>query len=421
MPRMIDLIRASAVPSNLMQAAARGALAVPAGEMIEILVHLAIHNKVFGEQAKLTLAGWDEVSSRAAASDPNTTKEVLEYFIAAENLRPALLAALLENPSLPEETLSQGASSVSREVVETMLKSGRINHSEKILSSLSSNPNLTGIESTTLKNKLASGNAAPVSSQAEEKRVEDDDVMAEMPADEPSGPEDVLDEALMAYFAEHEKEITANQDKPFQPIGTFHETVVPGSDEPLAVDPEAPPTAAPNADPPPPAPAAATTAAATGVKKAPVAKKSQSHDEGRGSALQKISKLDVKGRIQLAMKGNKEERSILVRDGTKVVALAVLDSPKITDSEVEKFASQRNVLESVLRGIPLKRRFMKHYGIVRNLVFNPRTPIDVSITLVKNLLVQDLKNLSGNKEVSETVRKAALRLFKQKLDSTKRD
>jgi len=71
------------------------------------------------------------------------------------------------------------------------------------------------------------------------------------------------------------------------------------------------------------------------------------------------------------MKGTKEERSILVRDGTKVVALAVLDSPKITDSEVEKFASQRNVLESVLRGIPLKRRFMKHYGIVRNLVFNP--------------------------------------------------
>ena len=121
------------------------------------------------------------------------------------------------------------------------------------------------------------------------------------------------------------------------------------------------------------------------------------------------------------MKGTKEERSILVRDGTKVVALAVLDSPKITDSEVEKFASQRNVLESVLRGIPLKRRFMKHYGIVRNLVFNPRTPIDVAITLIKNLLVQDLKNLSGNKEVSETVRKSALRLFKQKLDSSKRD
>jgi hypothetical protein len=256
-----------------------------------------------------------------------------------------------------------------------------------------------------------------VNSQAEEERVDEDDVMPEMPADEPAGPEDVLDEALMAYFAEHEKEITANQDKPFQPIGSFHENVGSGSDEPLAADPEAPIAAAPTGAAAPAAPAAATTAAATGVKKAALVKK----DEGRGSALQKISKLDVKGRIQLAMKGTKEERSILVRDGTKVVALAVLDSPKITDSEVEKFASQRNVLESVLRGIPLKRRFMKHYGIVRNLVFNPRAPIDVSITLIKNLLVQDLKNLSGNKEVSETVRKSALRLFKQKLDSSKRD
>ena len=416
MPRMIDLIRASAVPSNLMQAAARGALSVPPAEMIEILVHLALHNKVFGNQARLTLAGWDEVSSRAAASNPNTSKEVLEYFISAKNLRPALLPALLENPSLAEATLAEGAGSASREVVETMLKSGRVNHSEKILSSLSTNPNLTGIETTNIKNKLESRIAAPVNSAAEEGRVDEDDVMPQMPADEPASAEDVLDEALMAYFAEHEKEITANQDKPFQPIGSFHENVGSGSEEPLAADPEAPIAAAPTGVPAPAAPAA-TTAAATGVKKAALVKK----DEGRGSALQKISKLDVKGRIQLAMKGTKEERSILVRDGTKVVALAVLDSPKITDSEVEKFASQRNVLESVLRGIPLKRRFMKHYGIVRNLVCNPRTPIDVSITLIKNLLVQDLKNLSGNKEVSETVRKSALRLFKQKADTSKRD
>jgi hypothetical protein len=117
------------------------------------------------------------------------------------------------------------------------------------------------------------------------------------------------------------------------------------------------------------------------------------------------------------MKGNKEERSLLVRDGTKVVALAVLESPKITDAEVEKFATQKNVLEAVLRGIPMKRRFAKNYIVVRNLVFNPRTPLDVSLTLVKNLLVNDLRNLSGNKEVSETVRKLALKMFKQKLES----
>src|SRR5438309_3614909 len=163
-----------------------------------------------------------------------------------------------------------------------MLTSRRINHSEKILSSLSSNPNLTGIEASNIKNKLASGMVAPVSSQAEEDSVEDDDVMPEI-ADEPASPEDVLDEALMAYFAEHEKEITASQDKPFQPIGSVQENIAPpGSEEPMAADPEAPIAAAPTGKPAPPAPAAATTAA-TGVKKAAVVKKVI--DEARGSAL----------------------------------------------------------------------------------------------------------------------------------------
>jgi len=87
--------------------------------------------------------------------------------------------------------------------------------------------------------------------------------------------------------------------------------------------------------------------------------------------LQKIAKLDIKGRIALAMRGNKEERSILIRDSTKLVALAVLDSPKVSEGEVEKFALQKNVLEAVLRAIPIKRQFMKNYSIVRNLVYNP--------------------------------------------------
>src|SRR5207247_2765668 len=128
---LVTGVQTCALP--ILQAAARGALAVPPGEMIEILVYLATHNKVFGQQAKLTLAGWDEVSSRAAASDPNTSKEVLEYFVSAENLRPALLPALLENPSLAEGTLVQGAGSASREVVESMLKSRRVHPSETIL------------------------------------------------------------------------------------------------------------------------------------------------------------------------------------------------------------------------------------------------------------------------------------------------
>ena len=60
MPRMIDLVRSSRLPSNLMQFAACGALSAPPGETIETLVHLALHNHLFGAQAGLTLAGWDK-------------------------------------------------------------------------------------------------------------------------------------------------------------------------------------------------------------------------------------------------------------------------------------------------------------------------------------------------------------------------
>src|SRR6476646_6860154 len=136
MSRMIDLIRVSAVPSNLMQSASKGSLSVPAQEMIEILVHLALHNKVFGQQAQLTLAGWDEAASRAAASNPATSKEVLHYMISPANLRPVLLPALLANPSVSADAIHELASHASREVVEMMLKSERVTQSSVILHAL---------------------------------------------------------------------------------------------------------------------------------------------------------------------------------------------------------------------------------------------------------------------------------------------
>src|SRR5438045_9004301 len=114
MPRMIDMIRSSSVPATLMQAAARGALSVPPPEMIEILVHLANHNKVFGQQARMTLAGWEEKSALEASANPDTPQEVLDYLIAPENLRPQLLATLVENPAIPESRLVTLVDNVSR-------------------------------------------------------------------------------------------------------------------------------------------------------------------------------------------------------------------------------------------------------------------------------------------------------------------
>jgi hypothetical protein len=223
---------------------------------------------------------------------------------------------------------------------------------------------------------------------------------------------EVPDEVISAYLAEHATEVASEQDKPFQPVGGVVDLL--GTDffpvsenkdmEQMARDEEK-------------AVAEAAGAASAAAAKAKSATGSKLELGRRENTLQKINRLDVKGRIQLAMKGNKEERSILIRDGTKVVALAVLEAPKISDGEVEKFALQKNVLEAVLRQIPLKRRFMKNYIVVRNLVANPRTPLDLGLGLMKHLQPQDLKNISTNKEISETVRSLALKMFKQKQDA----
>jgi hypothetical protein len=418
MPRMIEVIRSSGASSNVMQTAARGALHVPPQEMIEILVYLATQTKIFAERARLTLAGWDEASSRAAAADPRTPKEVLAYMIAPGNLRPALLPALLENPAVSEESLAKLAASASRYMIETLIKSARVNQSKTILSSLSSNPHLNPAQSSAVKEKLSSlspvtinepeATAVPVKDSS---ATDPEDAAVANPVNAEAGSEEVPHEAITAYLAEHATEISAEADKPFQPIGGIEELTLQAPEldhEPVPAEAE-------------PAAVASSPAqhAATAARRAPVKKKVYlTAEEQRGSALQKISQLDIKGRIQLAMKGSKEERSILIRDGTKVVALAVLESPKVTDSEVEKFANQKNVLESVLRGISMKRRFIKQYAVLRNLTFNPRTPIDVSLGLIKHLLTPDLRNLTGNKEVSDTVRKLAMRMFRQKLETT---
>lgn len=418
MDRVIDQIRASKLPSSMMQFAARGALQVSPAENIEILVYLARYNKIFGDLARMTLAGWDEKASLTVVSDPQTSPEVLNYFISPDNLRPRLLPNLLENPSVREEQLAKLAGSALRDTLDIMLKSARVRSSGKVVAALKSNPYLKREEAEELTSShpvnmpaavpVAAGDSPAVSGSVEASPPTSEALHAPETVEGSGATVGVEDESVFSYLQEHAGEIAAEGEKPFQAIGGAVDLPTEESSH-IAESPSV----------------AVIPQAQTGAKSPADPRRPEHHPAAhspgqppkRQNTLQKINSLDVKGRIQLALKGNKEERSILIRDGTKVVALAVLEAPKISDGEVEKFASQKNVLEAVLRQIPLKRRFMKNYIVVRNLVANPRTPLDLSLGLMKNLLIQDLKNLSSNKEISDTVRKLALKMFKQKLDA----
>ena len=130
--------------------------------------------------------------------------------------------------------------------------------------------------------------------------------------------------------------------------------------------------------------------------------------------VSKIAHMEVAQRVKLALLGSREERSLLIRDSSRVVCRAVLSSPKLTESETEGFATLKNVSQEVLRMISMSRKFMKNYTVLKNLVNNPRTPIDVSLPLVNRLLPNDLRVISGSRDVPETIRKMAQKLIRDR-------
>ncbi len=169
------------------------------------------------------------------------------------------------------------------------------------------------------------------------------------------------------------------------------------------------------ADTPPPAPAAAAPAAEGGIEAAEDDKK----DEKRQTLLQRINAMTPPEKIKMALTGNQEERLVLIRDSNKLVARAVLGSPKLSDLEVEAFASMKNVSEEVLRLISMNRGFMKNYPVARALLNNPRAPLDVTLPLINRMNERDLKTLSLNKNVPDTLRGMAVKLIKLKQEAQK--
>jgi hypothetical protein len=356
---MVELIRQSAVPPHIIQQAAKGTLVLPPEEMLEVLVALANDPDV-GTTARATLAQFEAESLRTVVSDTNASKDVLNYFLSPAHRRPEIMMSLVTNPRVPDSTVAVIAETASRHLLEALLVNDRAMRSPDIMVGIAANKSLDPIELQGLKDRLKA--------------------LGQQFAD--TG--EVFDYECALWMLEHATEIAMEANKAFELVEQTEEEkkAMAGDAEVLA-------------------------------KLAP-------QERERISTVQKIAGLSVGLRVQLAMKGTKDERFILIRDGSKIVAMAVLESPKLGDNEVELFASMKNVQEEVLRAISRKRRFMKNYNVARTLANNPRCPLDVALGLVSHLYVNDLKGLSTNKNISDTVRKLALKMHKEKSGGGKR-
>jgi hypothetical protein len=126
---------------------------------------------------------------------------------------------------------------------------------------------------------------------------------------------------------------------------------------------------------------------------------------------QKILKMTVPQKIHLAILGNTVSRNILVRDPNKLISLAVIRNPRITETEALNYAQQKNLHEDVLQAISRHKNWIKNYMIKLALASNPKTPLPVAIKILDHIHDKDLQVLSRNKNISSVVCRSAARLL----------
>jgi len=125
---------------------------------------------------------------------------------------------------------------------------------------------------------------------------------------------------------------------------------------------------------------------------------------------QRVLKLRTNQKIMLAIKGGKEERTLLIREANRLIQVNVIRNGRITEGEVAYIAQMRSVHEEVIRIISTNREWMKKYTIVKNLIQNPRTPLPIAINHLRRLNEFDLKLMAKDRNVAELLRREAKRI-----------
>ena len=130
-----------------------------------------------------------------------------------------------------------------------------------------------------------------------------------------------------------------------------------------------------------------------------------------GAIYRRIGLMTIGEKIALAYKGSKEERRVLVGDTNKLIGIAVLKSRSLSINEVESFAAMRNLDEEIYRRIAATREWMRKPAVILALVRNPRTPLDISLPLLKRLAVRDLRAVFRDRNLASVLRTSARKLL----------
>jgi NACalpha-BTF3-like transcription factor len=384
---VVQAVVSGSAPPQARMAAARGLLPLAQEELLELLVALrADADAEVARAADETLSAQEPTALSDAASVAETPPPVLAYLATRADLGRAAQEAVALNASTPDDAIVELARATGEgSVLEVIsINQQRLIRTPQIIDAVLSNPARTPdserrVRETRREFFEKERGARQV---AEELRARGMDAAAEFFEEAESvGEAGGLSAEDAWLIAQHIEVSDEDIDDSWLPSEWLEELIEDTFEQREAA-------------------AARLVAEATAEAGAPE----------RVALIRRIMLMKVKDRMKLGMKGDREARSILIRDSNRIVAQAVINNPRITDQEVEAIAAMRTVSDEVLRIIAMNRAWARQYPIIHNLARNPRTPLPTAMTILLRLQTKDLKNLSQNRNVPEAIRRQALRL-----------
>jgi hypothetical protein len=385
---VVQSIISGNAPPTARSAAARGLLPLPQADLLEALVHLTADNDAaIASAAQETLASQDASELLQIASIENTAPAVLGYLATLSTAGNAIHEAIAGNANTPDEAIALLARATpNASLIELItLNQQRLIRSPEIIDAVLLNP---------ARSADAERRAKEVRQEFFEKERGARQIAQELRA---------RGNTAAAEFFENAELITLEGEMSVDDAWVIAQHIevsdVDIDDSWLAREfiaemlIETPEQIAANAQ---------------AVINAEKLEGDVSPE--RISLIRRIMFMTVKDRVKLAVKGDREARGILIRDSNKIVATGVIHNPRITDNEVEKIASMRQVADEVLRLIGMNRQWARSYSIIHNLARNPRTPMATAVQILTRIRTKDLNAISLNRNVSEAVRRQAYRL-----------
>jgi len=388
---VVKAVIEGSAPRPAQLAAARGILPLPQSDLLELLVNLAGGTDAeLANHAKQTLASQDTEALHGSISSTGIAASVLAYFAGREGLPKSIHQMIIANAKTPAKAILEiAAQTKNGELLELIsLNQQLLINNPKILESILANPN---------RSSEAERRASEIKREFFEKERGAQQIANELRAKGNEAAAEFIEQGEFAdgigedgmsiedalFLAEHIEVPDSETDDAWLGLEYLEELYEETEEQRQAI-----------------------------VNKILGEFSLEEDDLGleRVSMLNRVMKMGMKDRVRLAMKGDREARNILIRDPNRIVAQAVVANPRITEQEIEKIAAMRTVTEDILRQIASNRQWARNYAVMHTLARNPRTPMANVLNILSRLQLRDLAALSKNRNVSDAVRRQAMRL-----------